>query len=667
MANQMRINLILLLGVFFLCCMVSGCNDSSSDSDKTKSADIEKTWYRDADGDGYGDPSTTLSQQSQPAGYVANSDDCADHDADIFPGAPELCDGKDNNCDGRVDENACAPETQTISGFIANMSAARPYFSETSYLQLILYPNDEQLAFTTDNQGRRVYTSDLASISIPADGDFVLEATGLASGNYVIVAQLLTTYDPEFTEAPVLSDNKNQPAIFSVTAGDDETLDIDLGNVFLPVPAVVADEETGPATPAGVSASDGDFEDKIRVTWNASDGATTYEVYRADSFSGQKARIKTTTATVYEDRALPCGVDYYYWVKAVNDAGSSDLFYSDLGFIRCPAPKEDPRDASADGDDADDSNEKPEDRPVTLNTPAGVKASDGTYANKIRVSWHAVSGAAAYDIYRSGSCCGDKIKIGTSSTPTYDDVDVNYGTYFYWVKANDTTGTSEFSLPEVGYIMLRPFAPTGVKASDGTYYNKVLVSWNAALKPQPYAFDPCCPCCSVDSQKICITSSWEIYRARWKGDTKKLIGTSTTNQFFDTDLDCSNCCCVESYVYWVKAVNVAGTSNFSNCDEGSVYRTLCDPTGVKASDGRANCVWISWNTVAGAKRYDIYRSTSESGTKTKICSIDHPCNKFRDTTTTCPTEYYYWVKTIDGKGYTDCRFGKYDTGYCTSE
>jgi hypothetical protein len=47
----------------------------------------------DQDGDGF------------PAGM-----DCNDNDATVFPGAPEMCDGRDNNCDGRVDETCgCMP------------------------------------------------------------------------------------------------------------------------------------------------------------------------------------------------------------------------------------------------------------------------------------------------------------------------------------------------------------------------------------------------------------------------------------------------------------------------------------------------------------------------------------------------------------------------------
>jgi hypothetical protein len=63
------------------------------------------TYYRDADGDGYGNPLiTTTAKCAVPAGYVTNSGDCDDGDASIHPGATEICDGKDNNCNGSVDE-----------------------------------------------------------------------------------------------------------------------------------------------------------------------------------------------------------------------------------------------------------------------------------------------------------------------------------------------------------------------------------------------------------------------------------------------------------------------------------------------------------------------------------------------------------------------------------
>ncbi|MEP7015535.1 MAG: MopE-related protein, partial [Verrucomicrobiota bacterium] len=63
-----------------------------------------RTFYRDADGDGYGDPNVSSDSCSAPAGYVADNTDCDDTNAAVHPGAVEVCDGIDNNCDGQIDE-----------------------------------------------------------------------------------------------------------------------------------------------------------------------------------------------------------------------------------------------------------------------------------------------------------------------------------------------------------------------------------------------------------------------------------------------------------------------------------------------------------------------------------------------------------------------------------
>jgi len=61
------------------------------------------TWYRDSDGDGVGDEATSVDACVQPEGYVGDPGDCDDADAASWPGAEELCDGADNDCDGLSD------------------------------------------------------------------------------------------------------------------------------------------------------------------------------------------------------------------------------------------------------------------------------------------------------------------------------------------------------------------------------------------------------------------------------------------------------------------------------------------------------------------------------------------------------------------------------------
>ncbi len=65
------------------------------------------TYFRDSDGDGYGNLNTHLEAcpGSPPAGYSSLSGDCNDTNPAIFPGAVERCNGIDDNCNDAVDES----------------------------------------------------------------------------------------------------------------------------------------------------------------------------------------------------------------------------------------------------------------------------------------------------------------------------------------------------------------------------------------------------------------------------------------------------------------------------------------------------------------------------------------------------------------------------------
>ncbi len=62
------------------------------------------TWYRDSDKDSWGNSAVSIVSCTKPAGYVSNPGDCRDNDNKVYPGAIEICDGKDNDCNGLADD-----------------------------------------------------------------------------------------------------------------------------------------------------------------------------------------------------------------------------------------------------------------------------------------------------------------------------------------------------------------------------------------------------------------------------------------------------------------------------------------------------------------------------------------------------------------------------------
>lgn len=112
-----RMHLALLATLTLPACSVvldtstfSGRSDAATDGDAEIgdagiACDAPIAIYPDRDGDGLGD-SRSPSMGCVREGFVDNGDDCDDACAACYPGAAEVCDGLDNDCDGSRDLGA---------------------------------------------------------------------------------------------------------------------------------------------------------------------------------------------------------------------------------------------------------------------------------------------------------------------------------------------------------------------------------------------------------------------------------------------------------------------------------------------------------------------------------------------------------------------------------
>jgi hypothetical protein len=90
--------------------------------------------YADADGDNYGNPAISITNPACELlnGYVLNNTDCNDTNATIFPGAIEVLNGIDDNCDGIVDDGTCAAPLNLSQSNITGTSALLTWNPTTS-------------------------------------------------------------------------------------------------------------------------------------------------------------------------------------------------------------------------------------------------------------------------------------------------------------------------------------------------------------------------------------------------------------------------------------------------------------------------------------------------------------------------------------------------------
>ena len=102
---------------------------------------------------------------------------------------------------------------------------------------------------------------------------------------------------------------------------------------YQPDPGWMKYEDT-PPRPEGVSASDGEFTEKVQISWYGVGDVTHYEVFRSTEniFSEDNLLDDSVDINQYDDLTAESGENYYYWVTACVDEDCSDPSPSDVGY-----------------------------------------------------------------------------------------------------------------------------------------------------------------------------------------------------------------------------------------------------------------------------------------------------------------------------------------------
>ncbi|OEU81267.1 MAG: hypothetical protein BA865_06000 [Desulfobacterales bacterium S5133MH4] len=114
-------------------------------------------WYKDEDGDGFSDGTKEIATDRPNSGYygasklISTSGDCDDNDNSVHPGATEICDdGKDNDCDGDMNEDCTTCTDGDSDGYYAESGCGTEEDCDDS--DETVYPGALELCDGIDNQ-----------------------------------------------------------------------------------------------------------------------------------------------------------------------------------------------------------------------------------------------------------------------------------------------------------------------------------------------------------------------------------------------------------------------------------------------------------------------------------------------------------------------------------
>jgi cellulose 1,4-beta-cellobiosidase len=155
----------------------------------------------------------------------------------------------------------------------------------------------------------------------------------------------------------------------------------------------------------------------VTLQWNASSGATSYNVKRGTT-SGGETFLNSTSSTSFTDNTALNGTQYYYVVTAVKsglESGNSN-------------------EAAA----------KPTAPPVAPLPPTNLSASRGPGKKAITLKWTGSAGATSYTVKRALTSGGPYSVVASGITGTsFKDTGLSdKSTYFYVVTASNSGGES---------------------------------------------------------------------------------------------------------------------------------------------------------------------------------------------------------------------------------
>ena len=325
----------------------------------------------------------------------------------------------------------------------------------------------------------------------------------------------------------------------------------------------------------------------ILIKWNAANGAAKYYVLRRIG-NGAWAKMGETANTSFTDDQVNGGTAYTYTIRAVGTDGSSLSSFDAAG------------------------------KTITYLAKIAVTSLENV-SGGVKVTWSAGTGASKYYVFRRiGN--GAWAKMAETANTTFTDAQVNGGTaYTYTVRSvgSDGSTVSVFDSTGRSIVYIPLVRITGAENQIGA----VRITWstvNGAAKYRIY--------------KKIGSGSWNV------------LTDVTGSDYTDTSVGSG-----KAYSYSIRGIADNG-SDLSAFDSTGRTITYISAPVVSGADNTLSGVRITWNAVAGATHYRVFRKSGSGSWETKTTTT---VTYYTDTSVASGSTYTYAVRCVssDGKTY----------------
>ncbi|QMW02875.1 fibronectin type III domain-containing protein [Spirosoma foliorum] len=356
-----------------------------------------------------------------------------------------------------------------------------------------------------------------------------------------------------------------------------------------------------PADPARLTITSFTYN-QVSLQWaDLSNNEAGFQIERStDGANWSKIADAGANATAYADQSVQPQTHYYYRIRAVNAAGSSN-----------PS------------------------NVVDITTPAGppVAAQDlkatATSTTQISLTWSAIANATSIVIERSpdGSSNWNSLTTVAGTATSYTDNGLTPNQHYYYrIRATNASGTGNNSnVADATTPDVPPTAPTNLTITSVTY-SQISLQW---------------------ADNSTNESGFVLERSPDGATFTKLIDLPANTTTYNDQTVAPQ----THYYYQVRAVNAAGPSGNSNVVDATT--PVGPPTAaqdLKATAISTTQISLAWTAIPNAATIVIERSPDGVSNWTSVSTVAGTATSYTDNGLTKNQHYYYRIRATNVSG-----------------